>query len=395
MIKPTFSRRLILGGILLSFLLSGCASLWESDTDKKMRPAELEELSSSLPIRLLWSKSIGTVMQREQLKLVPAFSGGVLFTADRNGLVQAHDGITGKTLWKRHTNTPLSSGPGVGNGLVLVGTLEADLIALDELTGLEKWRVKLSSELLSVAKADRGIAVAYTVDGRLHGRSTIDGRPVWTHDRPTPALTLHGSSSPVVYEGQVICGFADGKLVALNIITGEPLWESSITLPTGRTDIERMVDIDGDPVIRDGVVFVATYQGELAAISAASGSVFWRKELSSHKGIAVNSSKVFTSDDADQVWAVNARSGSSIWKNRSLSNRRLTAPAIFGDYLLIGDLEGYVHWISQADGKVVARSRVGSDPISITPLVFGKVAFILGNEGDLSAFTLKPKSDKE
>ena len=395
MSKYMFSKRLALGGILISLLLNGCASVWESESDKKLRPAELEDVANSLPIRQLWKKSIGNVIDGERLKLVPAFSGGILFTADREGVVEAHDGVTGKTLWKQDTGVALSSGPGVGDGVVLVGTHEADLIALDERSGKEKWRTKLSSELLSVARADRGIAVAYTVDGRLHGRSSADGRPVWVYDRPTPTLTLHGSSSPVVSEGRVICGFANGKLVALNIITGDVLWDASVTLPTGRTDLERMVDIDGDPVIKSGVVFVATYQGDLAAISEESGTVFWRKKLSSHAGVDVSWRMVFTSDDEDHVWAVDPRSGSSVWKNNGFTNRRITAPTVFGDYLLVGDLEGYIHWISQQDGKVVARSRLGSDPISIAPVVYGKVAFVLGDDGDLSAYTLDEKVTAE
>ena len=386
-----FARALVRGGLVIALLSAvGCASFWESEADKKIKPAELEKIENAFPVQVLWEKSIGEVAKNTRRNLRPAFSRAVLFTADQDGVVEAHDGLTGNRIWELETELELSSGPGVGEGLVLVGSPDGDLVAIDEVTGEERWRVRLSSELLSVPTADRGVVAAYTTDGRLHGRAAVDGRPLWIYDRPTPTLTLYGSSSPVVHEGMVICGFANGKLAALNIITGEPLWEVPVSLPSGRTDLERMVDIDGDPVVKNGVVFAATYQGDLAAISADSGAVYWRKQLSSHVGVDVNWRMVYVSDDEDRVWAVDPRSGSAVWKNNTLANRRITAPAAFGDYLLVGDLEGYVHWIKQEDGRVVARTRLGSDPIVAQPLVRGKVAFILGADGDLAAVALEP-----
>lgn len=384
-------KHLWLIALLTMLTLSGCSSLFESEADRKLKPVELEKIASNLPIRVLWKKSIGDLGKGgAHLKLVPAFAGNLLFTADASGKVEAHDALTGKGVWKNDTKLAISGGPGVGEGLVLVGTHDAELLALDERSGAERWRTRLSSEVLSVPRADRGVVVVYTVDGRLHGLSAADGRSMWIYDRPTPALTLYGSSSPVVDAGRVICGFANGKLAALNLITGEPLWETSITLPSGRTDLERMVDINGDPVVKDGVVFVASFQGDLAAVSADSGSVFWRKQLSSHAGVAVNWRMVYASDSANTLWAVDPRSGSAVWRNSGFGNRRISAPAVLGDYLLIGDLEGYIHWVSQEDGRVVGRNRVGDDPISSAPLVRGKVAFVLGNGGDLAALTLEP-----
>lgn len=377
-----------------ALLLSACSSIWESEAEKKRKPVELEELENQIAIHVLWEKSIGEVTDDPGANLRLAFSGATLFTADDEGVVTAHDGLSGKVRWERETELPLSGGPGVGDGLVLLGTRDGELLALSESDGAERWRVRLTSEVLAAPAADRGVVVAYTTDGRLHGLSAADGRTIWVYDRPTPILTLHGSSSPVVDEGRVICGFANGKLAALNIITGDPLWEVSVSLPTGRSDLERVVDIDGDPVIKSGVVFAATYQGDLAAIAADSGNVYWRKQLSSYAGLDVNWRLAYVSDDEDRVWAIDPRGGSPVWKNNGFVNRRITGPSVFGDYLLVGDIEGYVHWLSQEDGRVVARIQVGDEPITAMPLVRGKVAFVLGRDGDLAALTLDPPNRK-
>jgi outer membrane protein assembly factor BamB len=374
--------------------LSACSSIWETDKEKQRKPAELPDLTNKIQIHTLWEKSIGEVTEDPGTNLRLAFSGTTLFSADADGVVIAHNGLTGREIWERETDLPLSAGPGVGDGLVVLGTRDGELLALNEKDGSERWRVRLTSEVLASPNADRGVVVAYTTDGRLHGLSGVDGRTIWVYDRPTPILTLHGSSSPVVDEGRVICGFANGKLAAINIITGEPLWEVSVSLPTGRSDLERIVDIDGDPVVKAGVVFAATYQGDVAAIAADSGGVFWRKQLSSYAGLDVNWRQVYVSDDEDRVWAIDPRSGSPVWKNNSLANRRITGPAVFGDYLLVGDLEGYVHWLSQEDGQVLARVEVGDEPITARPLVRGKVAFVLGRDGDLAALTLDPPPRK-
>lgn len=387
--------RAYLVGLLSLVVLSGCGSLWESDEDRKFKPAELETFTPAITVTTLWEKSLPEVHEDERLKLTPSYSGGVLFTAGLEGRVEAHDASNGATRWSVDTDLPLSGGPGVGDAMVLVGSQEGDLVALDELSGKKKWQVRLSSELLSSPTADRGVVVAYTQDGRLHGLASVDGRTLWTYDRPTPALTLHGSSSPVAIDGRVVCGFANGRVAALNLITGDPLWESSITLPSGRTDLERMVDIDGDPVVRDGVVFVATYQGDLAALSLDSGAVFWRKQLSSHEGLAVSWRMVFAVDADDQLWAVDPRSGAAVWKVGGFDNRHLSPPAVMGDQVVVGDLEGYVHWISQLDGRKLARVRVGDDPITLRPLVADDRVFVLGSGGKLAALTVAPVSTTE
>jgi outer membrane protein assembly factor BamB len=188
----------------------------------------------------------------------------------------------------------------------------------------------------------------------------------------------------------VICGFASGKLVALDLISGEILWETSITVPGGRTELERMVDIDGDPLVQDGVVYATTYQGDMAAVGEGTGVVLWRRKLSAYTTIGADWRQLYVADEDGVVWAVDPRNGSAVWKNEKLRGRRLSAPSVLGDYVLVGDYQGYLHWLAPEDGRIIARNRVGSDPISEPPLVFDDVAYVYGDGGRLAAISLNP-----
>ncbi|MES9843892.1 MAG: PQQ-binding-like beta-propeller repeat protein, partial [Candidatus Sedimenticola sp. 6PFRAG5] len=184
-----------------------------------------------------------------------------------------------------------------------------------------------------------------------------------------------------------ICGFANGKLVSVELETGNPIWEVSVTAPRGRSELERMVDIDGDPLVVDGVIYVATYQGDMAAVSQDTGVVLWRRKLSSYTGLSVDYRQLYVSDDNDFVWAVDPRNGSALWKNEKLKARRLSAPAVLGDYVVVGDYQGYLHWLSTEDGRLLGRTRVGEDPITTAPVVDNGVVYIYGDGGALAAVT--------
>jgi len=380
-------RQLILLSITL--LLVGCSSFsspvdWFSDEDPNP-PAELVELNETLGLQTLWTASVGEGTDDQRLKLVPSVYQGKVYVADAEGVVEALSADTGARLWQVETELPLSGGPGTGDGLVLVGSNDGDLIALDAASGVEKWRSRLSSEVLSVPQAGRGVVVVHTMDGSLFGLNSATGENIWRYDLSVPVLTLRGSNSPVINDGLVICGFANGKLAALDLATGSLQWEVTITVPSGRTELERMVDIDGDLAVQDGMIYVTTYQGALAAVTTTTGVVLWRRDMSSHAGASADPSQVYVSDTEDQVWAVDPHNGAALWKQKRLHARRLSAPVALGDYVLVGDFEGYVHWLSRNDGRMVARSRVGSEPINTVPVVVDGVAYIYGDGGDLAA----------
>ncbi len=380
--------RLMVPGLAL--LLTGCGSMfspseWFADKDNAEPPAELVELKSPLSIQTLWSDRVGKGAMGELLKLVPYLHNGALYVADHTGTVQAFDARTGHELWKTETGLPISGGPGAGDGLVLVGTSDAEVIALDAATGMQKWSSRVNSEVLSVPKAASGVVVAHSMDGALFGLSVATGERLWSFERAMPVLTLRGSSSPVIDGPLVIAGFASGKLVAADLRSGGLVWEQTISAPAGRSELERMVDIDGDPVVVSGTVYVATFQGELAALDEGSGTVLWRRDMSSYAGIGADRSQVYITDAEDHVWAINPFNGASLWKQTKLHARRLTAPAVMDNYIVVGDFEGYLHWLSREDGSLLARTRVGDKPISSSPVVVDDIVYAYGDGGEVAA----------
>lgn len=374
-------------------LLGGCSSMDPlkllEDEPNVDPPAELVELKNSISVRKLWSTSIGSGSESDRVKLVPFVDGGRVYVANREGYIKALDSSNGRVIWSvEKEGLEMSGGPGAGEGLVLVGTSNGEVLALSQQNGSEVWRSRVSSEVLSVPKAALGMVIVHTVDGKLYALNVSDGKVAWMYDRSIPVLTLHGNSSPVISGSKVICGFANGKLIAFDIESGQQHWEATIAVPTGRSELERIVDIDGDPVVQGGVVYVATYQGQLAAVDERSGGVAWRRKLSSYAGLGADFEYLYVSDDEDNVWAIDPNNSSSMWKQAKLNNRKLTAPAVLGKYIVVGDFEGYLHWLSPEDGKMLARSRVGSSPISTPPVIDGKVAYVLGDGGELAAITV-------
>jgi outer membrane protein assembly factor BamB len=308
-----------------------------------------------------------------------------LYVADSDGLVQALDAATGKHVWQVETGLPAAAGPGVGDDLLLIGTSEAQLVALDRNNGAELWRADVSGEVLAVPAVAYGMVVVHTVDGNLFGLDALNGEQKWRYDRSVPVLTLRGSSSPVIDGSTVYCGLAGGKLVALSLDTGVLEWEKIISIPSGRSDLERMTDVDGDPAIYNGTVYAGSYQGDVAALGMGSGNVFWKHKVSSYNDIAVNWQQVVVSDEFGHVWGLDPDTGAAKWRQQQLSNRKLTAPVISGDFTVVGDLEGYLHWLSANDGSVVARTKVSGGALMATPLVDNDLLYVLDTEGNLTA----------
>jgi outer membrane protein assembly factor BamB len=376
--------------LMLAALLSGCSSMsgFLGGEDNAEPPAELQTLDDPVALKRLWSTSVGVGYDSQFVRLVPAVSGDRILAADRRGRIVAYDAASGKRLWETRTDAPVSAGPGVGDGLVLVGTSDARVLALELEDGAILWEAAVSSEVLSVPQIDRGVVVVQSVDGNVAGLDAIDGRQLWIYDRDVPVLTLRGTSTPAVGFGAVIAGFASGKLAALTIEEGFVAWETSVAVPRGRSEIERMVDVDGDPIIMGSAVYVASYQGRVVVIDAQSGSLGWTRDMSSHAGIGVDFAQVYVTDQDSSVWALTRESGGTVWKQEQLANRSLTPPAPFEDYIAVGDFEGYVHLLSRYDGHVAGRVRVDGKGVSSRPLVVGDTLYVYGNGGTLAAYRL-------
>ena len=386
--------KLALTAVLLAALLSGCSTLskWSSSilggTDNAEPPAPLIDIADPLPLKKLWNTSVGVGFDKQFVNLVPVIYDDQLFIADRKGRVVSLNAETGKKNWQVKTEAAISAGPGAGSGVVLLGTSNAEVLALSADDGTLLWTSEVSSEVFSVPQVDIDKVIVQTVDGNIAALDIDSGEQLWIHDRSIPVLTLRGTSTPAVDSGLVVAGFANGKLVGLSAEKGFPVWEISIAIPQGRSEIDRLVDIDGDPIIVGGVVYVTTYQGRVAVIEAQTGNQGWQRDMSSHAGLGVDFSQVYVTDDESNVWALARSTGASEWKQGELLNRQLTAPEPFDDYVAVGDLEGYVHLLSRYDGSIVARARVDSKGIQEQPLVNDGILYVYGNSGKLAAFSL-------
>ena len=375
--------------LIMLLTLSGCGKIpfpWKPDKDNTEPPTPLVKFTPSLQIDTLWSRDIGAGASKLYLKLTPTVAGQRIFLADNDGKVSAIDTETGSTLWRTNTNKPITGGPGHGEGLVLIGTSDGEVLALSDDDGRLLWTSQVSSEILATPQAASDIVVVRTIDGKLFGLNAADGTRRWTYDRSVPILTLRGTSAPSLYEDKAIAGFDSGKLVAVELTTGKLLWESRIATPRGRTELERMVDIDAEPLIVDRFVYVATFQGRVAAVALDSGQVLWTRDLSSYAGISADADNLYITDANGQVYALNRLSGRSIWKQDKLRARSVTAPATIGPYVVVGDFDGYLHWMRTSDGRFVARTRLEKSAIIAPPIITNKVLYSYGSRGTIAAY---------
>jgi len=384
-------RHLFLSLIAVA-VLAGCGTFADPTewfaSPNVIEPAELVDMTNEVQPRTLWSRDVGVGTDDQRLNLRPIVDGGTVFVADSEGQVEALAADTGNRRWEVELDVPVSGGPGVGEGLVLLGTSDAEVIALDRDSGEERWRTRVSSEILSVPAASQGVVVVHTVDGKLFGLETTNGDQRWLYEREVPTLTLRGSGSPVIKGGAVYVGMAGGRLIALRMDNGNLLWDASVTIPSGRSELERLSDIDGDPIVRGGGVFVATYQGEVAAIEQRTGRQAWQRKLSSYNGMGADGKGLYVSDAEGVVWGLDPRSGSARWSQDAMKNRKLSNVAAVDGLVVVGDFEGYLHWMDHNNGRLIARTRVGSDPITTGLQVSDGVLFVLGDGGELAAIRL-------
>lgn len=385
MMRRLMIHRLTAAALLV--LLSGCGTVKDyfAGTDNTTPPAPLPSLTTTLNVQTVWSARAGVGSAKEYIKLTPSVSSDTIFAADSAGLVSAYQADTGKIVWSVQTKAPISGGTGSGEGLVLVGTRDAEVLALDVASGAEKWRAQVSSEVLSVPRAESGIIVVRTVDGKLFGLKAGDGSRLWVYQSSTPALTLRGTSSPLLHEGKVIAGLANGKLAALSLTDGKLLWETTVAEPRGRSELERLVDISGELQIQNDILYAASFQGRLAAVDTNSGRLVWVREIHSQAGLAVDERAVYVTDNQSQVLALDRRDGGILWKQDKLHDRAVTAPAVYGDYVVVGDFEGHLHWLNRTDGAFAARVRVDDAGLLAAPVTMDDTLYALGKGGALTA----------
>src|SRR5690606_36739689 len=315
-----------------------------------------------------WSRSIGVGQGRLYTQLTPAVDGGQIFAADAEGLVVAMDRLTGKVLWKSELDSAVSGGVSAGYGLVLLGTLKGDVIALDSSTGEEKWRAKVPSEVLAAPVSNGDVVVVQTQDDRVVAFDAYSGNQRWIFNNTPAVLTLRGTGAPLVTNRFVVVGLSSGGVLDLDAQRGLPLWEQQVAVPQGRSELDRIVDIDGGLLMSAGTLYVSTYQGRVAGLELESGRILWQREASSYVGVAQGYGNVYVGQAHGTLESVDERSASALWSNEALARRQLSAPEVFSSYVAVGDLEGYLHLISQVDGRFVGRERIDSAGLRARPL---------------------------
>jgi outer membrane protein assembly factor BamB len=384
------TRMLVIG---VALTLSGCSTVdtmtgtvggWFGSGPSKAKPAELVEFKSTASLSEAWKAETGAI-------------GGYLFSPQAEGDVVAAAGggwvasiaaPTGKLAWRIDTGLKLSAGVGAGQGLVLAGGSEGELLALDLTNGQMKWKAALSSEVTGQPLAVADTVIARTGDGSVHGLALADGSRKWLYTRNLPSLSLRGSGGMVARDDVLYAGFPGGKLVALNPANGAQLWEATVALPHGATELERVADVMGNPVVDERQVCAVAYQGRVACFDRRSGSLLWSRDTSSNSGLAMDETNLYVTDDKDAVTAYDKNSGRAGWRQDKLAHRLVTAPLALGAWVVVADGEGYVHVLSAEDGSFVARAQVDSG-VRTAPVDIGPGFVVETSKGSVVAFRLK------
>lgn len=349
-------------------------------------PEPLVEFEPEFTADILWRENTGDGAANSYADLSPWLQGDNIFTVDAEGDVRSYQAGNGRSNWRQKLKVTVAAGVGGGAGKILIGSQQGEVIALDEQNGDILWRQRLSSEVLAPPKANENVVVVRTADGRVTGLSADKGNVLWNYQRSVPLLSLRGVSAPEIVGDRALAGYDNGKLVALSLTDGKVIWEKSVAVPRGRTELERLVDIDADLKIADNTVYAAAYQGYLAALDIETGNELWEREISSKAGFdVVKGEAVYITDEDSYVWAIQDGSGDSLWRQTRLLRRDVTAPAVVGDYIVVGDLEGYLHWLARSDGRFVARQEISDAPITSQPVVANGILYVMSSDGRLTA----------
>jgi outer membrane protein assembly factor BamB len=400
--------------VLAAGLMSGCA--WFSwvpfvgggdEAPTTLEPAALTRFDEEVRVQQQWSRKIGNGLGTKFLQMQPAVAGDRVFAADGYGHVEALDRFSGKRVWStrigpnprgglgrlnffnRRDPSWVTGGVGVAHGYVLIGTGRGEVVALSAADGGEVWRVRVGSEVLAPPIGGARLVFVQTIDGRLLALERDDGRVRWVFDNPVPVLTLRGTSTPVFSGGIVYAGFANGMVAAIRAENGEPIWQHRVMLPEGRSELDRMVDVDSTPVLSGGILYVVSYQGRMKALRASDGSLLWEQEMSSYLDLAEGYRQVYVIDDTDVVKAIDQPTAEASWRQEGLLLRRLSSPVAFSNYLVMADGEGYLHVLAQSDGRFLGRRKVGGKGVRSRPVVADNEFYVLTNNGSLQALSIE------
>ena len=376
--------------LLMCTILQGCSKVddYMLGKDNTPKPKELKEIQPKVKVSQNWTAPVGKGHKsNEYLKLKPVVHGDLVYTADHSGFIQAVSRNDGKVKWATQLKHGILSGPKIANGFIVVSTNASTLALLKQTDGKVLWQTKLSGEILSPPAVSNKKVIAKTVDGKVFALDASTGKQLWTAEHASPSLVLKASSSPIIVDNLVLIGFSDGKLDAYDIETGQMIWQRSIAYASGQSDVERLVDIDADPIVKDKVAYLASYQGYVGALSLTDGQFIWRKPGSVYKNMVLHANTLYLTDSNDVVWSLDRHTGNVNWKQTALKARGLTEPVIVGEDIAVGDKTGYLHFMNAQSGELIARSQLTAG-ISVSPGVSGKKVYVLTDNGMLNKISV-------
>ncbi len=381
----------VFGLLACTVAVTGCSSMkgWFSSKEKQAsKPAELVEFTPSTEMQRLWSVNLGKGAQDAGVGQRPVVAGGRVYAGAGNAGVRALDLQSGQVLWTwtGEKKSRWSGGPGVGEGLVVVGSLDGDVVALDEASGSERWRAKVGNEVIAAPAIQGGLVFVRSNDGRVTAFSASDGSKRWDWRVEMPTLTVRGNAGLLLGPGYLFVNSDNGNVTALSARDGAVLWDVTVAQPEGRSELDRMNDIDGQPVLDDTLLYVSSFKSRTMAIEAPTGRVLWSQENGGVGGVGLGAHRLAVSDSRDVVWALDRSNGAAMWQQNALARRNLSAPAVLGDYAVVGDLDGYLHVMRMDDGQFAARVRASKNAVRAQPVVADGVLLVQDVEGHLAAY---------
>ena len=394
-----FVKSRILFVFLIISILAGCGakqvvSEYIGGKDNAESPSQLSSFYETAILNNVWSEKIGKGAKDQYTKITPNILDEKVFVADPNGIVAALAKNTGKYIWRNKTQLPITGGTGVGDTLVLVGTSEGEIVGFSKETGDEKWRSKISSEILSSPREADGVVVVRTIDGKTFALDALTGARLWIYDRSVPALSLRGTSTPEIADGFVIIGLDGGRVAVIELKSGKLVWETKVAISRGKNELQRMVDIDAQPLVVGKNIYVSTFQANVTALALETGQILWQREISSHSELSADNKNLFVTDENGVIWALDRFTGSTTWKQESLKYRQITGPASLDDKVVVADFESYIHWLDKETGEVTARVQIGDEPIFTQPQSSNDMLFVYSSSGKLTAYTYQNTEKK-
>lgn len=372
--------------VLLAAVVVGC-----STSENLEEPDPVPEVVSSVSLERQWSVTVGDGQDGKYLHLQPAIVGGSLYAVSADGELIAVGPATGKERWRRDLDEPIMAGVGGDGRHLYVVNENAELIALNRRDGEQVWRLSMPNEVLAPPRSNGSLVLTQTIDGKVVAADARTGERLWQYDAPAPSLSIRATAAPVVGSEMALVSFANGRVVALSLGDGQPVWQYVVGEPAGRTELERLVDVTAEPVIVEGAALVAGYQGKLALVDIRNGEEIWSRSTSTFHSPALGPERIFIVRDNGDVVGLEASSLDQVWTQDALSWRRLSAPAVIGDQLVVGDFEGYLHLMSQDNGQFQGQLKFDDEGIRVPMQRWEDHLIVYGNGGRLAAFTLEDR----